>query len=261
MGHFFTTELGRMRTEEAIARADRYRLVQQAQIKKERDALSRRSTFAYRRALAAVGLSALMAAVTATAAIAYPAGPGPNIASGTVDTFAEARESVPQGDVGARDTYTQAREGTVADTGSELLTFAEARESAVREADLAVPYRGARVFDPAGDSVPAGTFAQAREAMSLRDAQWKLENFIATGYYVPQPAVERGPYVALGSRHNADALERMMDPVAVAHEEGRTLVDDSGISLATAAAVAALLLLVFGGLMVAVRDRELPRPV
>jgi hypothetical protein len=79
MSHNFTTELGRMRTEEAIARADRYRLAQQAQRSKSQTGHSRLSwsrTFAYRRALAAVGLSALMLFGLVAVAQARPLGPG-----------------------------------------------------------------------------------------------------------------------------------------------------------------------------------------
>jgi hypothetical protein len=79
MSHNFTTELGRMRTEEAIARADRFRLAQQAQRAKSQTGHSRLSwsrTFAYRRALAAVGLSALMLFGLVAVAQARPLGPG-----------------------------------------------------------------------------------------------------------------------------------------------------------------------------------------
>jgi hypothetical protein len=299
-----------------------------------------RSKFAYRRTFAAVGLSALMVATTAAAAVAYPAGPGPNsgsdivadrihpqvkgvrigipIESGVVNTFAEARESVPEGDVGSLETYAQARESTAPELGGGLSTFTQARESvpaenvrslptfaaareavpqhgwsgvesfiasgyyvpqrvedhttfaqvrerAVPEADRALPYRAAHVFDPAAVRGEAGTFAQAREAITPRDAQWNVENFIASGYYVPQPGIEQGPYVALGSRHNVDALERMMDtPSEVAGTDHRPVADTdtSGATLvATILATAGLLVLVAGGVIVANRDRNLPTPV
>ena len=79
MSHYFTTELGRMRTEEAIARADRYRLAQQSRREKsgrESKRLSWSSSFVYRRALAAFGLSALMVLGFAALAFASPMGPG-----------------------------------------------------------------------------------------------------------------------------------------------------------------------------------------
>ena len=79
MSHYFTTELGRMRTEEAIARADRYRLAQQSRRSKsgtESKRLSWSRSFAYRRALTAFGLSALMIVGFAAVALASPMGPG-----------------------------------------------------------------------------------------------------------------------------------------------------------------------------------------
>lgn len=60
MHSYFTTEIARMRTEEMIARADRYRLAQKARSHKDRraDGQSRRTRLVYRKALAAVALSA-----------------------------------------------------------------------------------------------------------------------------------------------------------------------------------------------------------
>jgi hypothetical protein len=60
MSHYFTTELGRMRTDEMIARADRYRLAQQARsVATDKGQSSRSPTRVYRRVLAAVGLSSV----------------------------------------------------------------------------------------------------------------------------------------------------------------------------------------------------------
>jgi hypothetical protein len=80
MSHNFTTEIGRMRTEEAIARADRYRLARQAQRAKSQGhkRLSWSRTFVYRRVIAAVGLSALMLFGLVAVAQARPAGVGPS---------------------------------------------------------------------------------------------------------------------------------------------------------------------------------------
>ena len=77
MSHQFSTELGRFRTEEAIARADRYRLAHKVRREESRRASSSPSTsFSFRRALAAVTLSCLMGICLATVALAIPAGPG-----------------------------------------------------------------------------------------------------------------------------------------------------------------------------------------
>jgi len=58
MSHYFTTELGRMRTDEMIARADRYRLAQRVKsVETGKAQLSRTRSRVYRRVLAAVGLS------------------------------------------------------------------------------------------------------------------------------------------------------------------------------------------------------------
>jgi hypothetical protein len=341
MSHFFTTELGRMRTEEAIARADRYRLAQQAQQHNERTTVSRPARFAYRRALAAVGLSALVAIGTATAALAYPAGPGTSsgsdivadrmhpqvkgvrvgipVEADAVNTFAQAREGtvlgtdlalprraahafVPQG----RDwtsTFAQARESVPGESLGSSLTFAQAREGTTPDR-----WSDVETFIASGYYVPQpvaddATFAQAREG-TTPDRWSDVETFIASGYYVPQPVTDRAPYVALGSRLNADALEHMTgQPVAAVPSEGERFagsglygdrdpyvalgnrhnadaldqmvegprdvadtgvqapVEDAGISLTTIVAIASLLVLVGGGVMVAARDRNMPKPV
>lgn len=307
MSHFFTTELGRMRSEEAIARADRYRLAQQAQQHNERKTPSRPSRFVYRRALAAVGLSALVVVGTATAALAYPAGPGTSSGS---DVVADRMHPQVKG----------VRLGIPVESDA-VNTFAQAREGTALEIDLALPRRAAHAFVPQGrdwtstfaqarESVPAEslgslpTFADAREGITP-DARSDVEKFIASGYYVPQPVTDRIPYVALGDGHNADALDQMTgQPVAAAvPSEGERFagsglyadrdpyvalgnrhnadalnemvegpsdvadtgvqapVEDAGISLTTIVAIASLLLLVGGGVMVAGRDRDMPKPV
>jgi hypothetical protein len=74
MSHQFSTELGRLRTQDAIARADRYRLVHKVRGEESRPARSR--GLALGRALAAVGLSCLMGICLAAVALASPMGPG-----------------------------------------------------------------------------------------------------------------------------------------------------------------------------------------
>jgi len=59
MSHYFTTELGRMRTDELIARADHYRLAQKATGSREKAHSARSRSRVYRRVLAAVGLSSV----------------------------------------------------------------------------------------------------------------------------------------------------------------------------------------------------------
>jgi hypothetical protein len=77
MSHQFSTELGRFRTEEAIARADRYRLAHNVRREESGRASSSPSgSFSFRRALAAVTLSCLMGICLATVALAIPARPG-----------------------------------------------------------------------------------------------------------------------------------------------------------------------------------------
>lgn len=101
MSQYFTTELGRMRTEEMIARADRYRLAQQAkqrkQARKSEDRQSSRTElFAFRRALTAVGLSVLMVVMVAGVALARPTGPGdgPQVAAPVTDQVKGERPGV-----------------------------------------------------------------------------------------------------------------------------------------------------------------------
>ena len=101
MSQYFTTELGRMRTEEMIARADRYRLAQQAkqrkQARKSEDRQSPRTElFAFRRALTAVGLSVLMIVMVAGVALARPTGPGdgPQVAAPVTDQVKGERPGV-----------------------------------------------------------------------------------------------------------------------------------------------------------------------
>jgi hypothetical protein len=94
MSHYFTAELGRLRTEEAIARADRYRLAQQAKSQRGRIRRERSRTFLYRRVLAAVGVSALMLVGVVAVAQARPIGPGP--AGGGVPTDITVDRDHPQ---------------------------------------------------------------------------------------------------------------------------------------------------------------------
>jgi hypothetical protein len=258
------------------------------------------------RALAAVGLSALVAIGTATAALAYPAGPGTSSGS---DIVADRMHPQVKG----------VRVGIPVEADA-VNTFAQAREGTVLGTDLALPRRAAHAFVPQGrdwtstfaqarESVPGEslgsslTFAQAREG-TTPDRWSDVETFIASGYYVPQPVTDRAPYVALGSRLNADALEHMTgQPVAAVPSEGERFagsglygdrdpyvalgnrhnadaldqmvegprdvadtgvqapVEDAGISLTTIVAIASLLVLVGGGVMVAARDRNMPKPV
>jgi hypothetical protein len=233
---------------------------------------------------------------TSTFAQARESVPAENL--GSLPTFADAREGitsdarsgvekfiasgyyVPQ-PVADNATFAQAREGTTPDARSDVEKFIAS---------------GYYVPQPVADNA---TFAQAREG-TTPDARSDVEKFIASGYYVPQPVTDRTPYVALGDGHNADALDQMTgQPVAAAvpsegerfagsglyadrdpyvalgnrHNEMvkgpsdvadtgvQTPVEDAGISLTTIIAIASLLLLVGGGVMVAARDRDVPRPV
>jgi hypothetical protein len=260
MSHFFTTELGRIRTDEAIARADRYRLAQQAQQHKERNTLSRPSRFVYRRALAAVGLSALVVIGTATAALAYPAGPGTSTGSDIVadrihPQVKGVRLGVPDGTLAS--TFAQAREGTASETD---LALPRRAEHVFQPQDRSVTFAGVREGTVPEVDVAAGTFAQAREGTPEPVAvavPSEGERFAGSGLYA-----DRTPYVALGNRHNADALAQMVDgPSDVADAAVQAPVEDAGTSLSTIVAIASLLLLVGGGVMVAARDRDMPKPV
>ena len=92
-GHF-TSEIGRMRNEESIARAERYRMAQLSRRSRPKvDAPRRTATVLYRRALAAVALSILMVLGLTTAAFAYPAGPGNSAGSGSNKGITGAVES------------------------------------------------------------------------------------------------------------------------------------------------------------------------
>ena len=75
-GHF-ATQIGRERTDDLLARADRHRLMQQ--VRREEDTDPWRPTslgkLLYRRAFAAVALSMLVLLATASLALAGPAGP------------------------------------------------------------------------------------------------------------------------------------------------------------------------------------------
>jgi ABC-type Fe3+ transport system permease subunit len=86
-GHF-TTEIGRMRTQESLARAERYRLAQRATGRTESDTErpSWHRTLVWRKALQALALSVLFAVVGASAALARPADVGPGAGSGSVST-------------------------------------------------------------------------------------------------------------------------------------------------------------------------------
>jgi hypothetical protein len=94
MSHYFTAELGRLRTEEAIARADRYRLAQRTKSRRERTRRERSRTFLYRRVLAAVGVSMLMLVGVVAVAQGRPIGPGP--AGGGVPTDITVDRNHPQ---------------------------------------------------------------------------------------------------------------------------------------------------------------------
>jgi hypothetical protein len=258
MSHFYTTELGRMRTDEAIARAERYRRIQQAQHRNTRDRMSRPTRFVYRRALAAVGLSALVVVGLASAALAYPVGPGTTTGSDIVAdrTHPQVKGVRPGVELS---TYAQVREATHGTTAAPVpSTWAQAREATpvLRGGPTLSTFAQAREATRVATAPELSTFAQAREAAPSHTAAG-IEDFVASGYYVPAP-VE--PYVALGSSHNTDAVEHMMAAPSVA-DTGVKVPHDSGISTATIAAIATLLLLVGGGVMVAVRHRELPRAV
>jgi hypothetical protein len=86
-GHF-TTEIGRMRTQESIARAERYRLAQSRA--RRADAPAERPfehhVLVWRKALQAVALSILFAILGASAALARPADVGPGAGSGSTVT-------------------------------------------------------------------------------------------------------------------------------------------------------------------------------
>jgi hypothetical protein len=86
-GHF-TTEIGRMRTEESIARAERYRLAQRSARRAETPAERplRHHALVWRKALQAVALSILFALLGASAALARPADVGPGAGSGSAVT-------------------------------------------------------------------------------------------------------------------------------------------------------------------------------
>jgi hypothetical protein len=91
MNHHFTTELGRMRTQEQIVRADRYRLAQQVR-KSQSESRSRLSwsrSFAFRRTLAAAGLSALILVAFGSVAQGMPMDPE----GGSSSIVAEENES------------------------------------------------------------------------------------------------------------------------------------------------------------------------
>jgi hypothetical protein len=207
------------------------------------------------RALTAVGLSALVAIGTTTAAFAYPAGSGTSSGS---DIVADRIHPQVKGvRVGVPDGTWAAREGTALETDPALprraehvfapqdrsLTFAGIREGTVPEVDVA-----------------AGTFAQAREGVPsepVAAVPSEGERFAGSGLYA-----DRDPYVALGNRHNAEALTEMVEgPSDVADAGVRAPVEDAGISPTTIVAIASLLLLLGGGVMVAARDRDMPKPV
>jgi cobalamin biosynthesis Mg chelatase CobN len=86
-GHF-TTEIGRMRTEESLARAERYRQAQRAASRADShtERPSRHQTLIWRKALQALALSLLFAVLGASAALARPAGVGPGAGSGPAVT-------------------------------------------------------------------------------------------------------------------------------------------------------------------------------
>jgi hypothetical protein len=86
-GHF-TTEIGRMRTQESLARAEQYRRAQRATGRAEThtERPSRHQMLVWRKALQALALSVLFAVVGASAAFARPADAGPGAGSGSVAT-------------------------------------------------------------------------------------------------------------------------------------------------------------------------------
>jgi hypothetical protein len=121
VSHHFTTELGRMRTEEMIARADRYRLATQARKNKKAEPqqtprTSRLGIPVYRRVLAAFGLSVVMIVATAALAFARPVGPGPTSESG-----ATTRQLRRQGPV---EQYQPATSGTERSDSSDVPAIA-----------------------------------------------------------------------------------------------------------------------------------------
>jgi hypothetical protein len=92
-GHF-TTEIGRMRTQEAIARADRYRLTLRRSRQEEPPHGLPGRTVLGRKALQALALSILLLVLGATAAVARPADVGPAAGRGGVVTGREVRPTL-----------------------------------------------------------------------------------------------------------------------------------------------------------------------
>ena len=83
-GHF-NTEIGRMRAQESVARADRYRLAQRSARRAEplREQGSKHRVLVWRKALQAVALSIVVTVFAASAALARPADAGPAAGSGS----------------------------------------------------------------------------------------------------------------------------------------------------------------------------------
>jgi hypothetical protein len=92
-GHF-TTEIGRMRTQEAIARAERYRLTQRRARREAQEPLLPGRTLMWRKALQALALSLLFLVLGAAAAVARPADVGPAAGRGGVVTGGQVQPSV-----------------------------------------------------------------------------------------------------------------------------------------------------------------------
>jgi len=83
MGPTFTTEIGRMRTQEAIARAEHYRLTQMARKSNDpapRPEKRRRSFFSWRRLVGVATTAVALSVVFATTALGMPTGGGGGVA-------------------------------------------------------------------------------------------------------------------------------------------------------------------------------------
>lgn len=81
MGPTFTTEIGRMRTQEAIARAEHYRLAKMAQrspseAEQPLVAQRRRHFFSWKRLIGVASAALMLSVMFASAAVAVPTGGG-----------------------------------------------------------------------------------------------------------------------------------------------------------------------------------------
>jgi hypothetical protein len=279
MNHYFTTELGRIRTEEAIARADRFRLAQQVrQGKSDRKSsgISWSRALVYRRALAAVGLSALMVLGFAAVAAASPMGPGAGGDGVPTDITVTRNHPQVKGEnpgqpVRSEHTYGHAGHTTVAGLRAENFVqkfgyypgaAGVASESSSNDSVAKVNLDAIADLRALNGSTAGSSFDAVAQLRALN--QPSVPGQVSTEAIAQLRALNQ-PSVPTQARIDAVAQLRALNQpttgTEVAAVGASDRISDSFPLAQTVAVIAGIMVLLAGALMVATRNQQSPKTV